>query len=107
VNRINDDFLPDSTDQAMTYLLACRKPDDSIGFMEANGISARLLQLLTDNDQHSGHELLQLISSEDTVYGADAILNGGTEMLSNFYHNKILLGSLPVKKKGIVHEQSD
>ena len=84
----------------MTYLLAWRKPDDSIGFMEANSISARLLQLISENDQYSGYELLQLIATEDTVYGADAILAGGIEVLNNFLNNKILLGGLPVKPMG-------
>lgn len=95
VHHISHDFMPEAADQSMTYLLAWRKADDSIGFMEANSISARLLQLLSDNVQQTGYELLHLIASEDMVHGADAIVQGGTEILNNFYHNKILLGSRP------------
>ncbi len=100
VHRISVDYLPKTEDQVMTYLLAWRKHDDSIGFMEANSISARLLDLLSNNDQQSGYELLDLIASEDTVFGADAIVKGGTEVLNNFYQNKILLGSLPAIQSG-------
>lgn len=100
VHHISADNCSAAVDQVMTYLLAWRKPDDSIGFMEANSISARLLQLISENDQYSGYELLQLIATEDTVYGADAILAGGIEVLNNFLNNKILLGGLPVKPMG-------
>jgi len=98
VHRISVDYLPEHGDDTLHYLLAWRKPDDSIGFMALNALSAHIIQLMRNNltlvAPYSGLQLLSMIAEQYSEYDAEAIINGGRELLVNLYRSNIIAGSL-------------
>lgn len=94
VHKICADYLPDMPDAQKNYLAAWRKADDTIAFMQVNAFSFRLLQLLKDNQQQTGFELLSIIANDQTDFDSTIIVRGGTEILQSFYQKGILLGAL-------------
>ncbi len=93
VHKICTDYLPNRPDAQKNYLAAWRKLDDSITFMQVNEFSYRLLQLLKNNREHTGFELLTMIAGEQTEYEVAVIIRGGSDMLQSFYQKNIVLGA--------------
>ena len=94
VHQISDEFLPDAESAETCHLLAWRKADDSIGFMQINALSAQIICLMQNNRQHSGQQLLSLLASQQNEYAAEVIVNGGIQLLNSLYNNNIILGSI-------------
>ena len=99
VHRISAEFLPDTADQQKNYLLAWRKADDSIGFMQANAMSVELLKRLQNNKNHTGQQLLAMIAATHTEHETAIVMQGGSEILQSFYDNNIVLGTRSRKQK--------
>jgi hypothetical protein len=104
VHRIGPQHPPGEIDAQGCYLLAWRKPDHSIGFVELNPLSALLMEHLHGNRQHSGYELLSMIAAQQKDHDPETIIRGGSEILHNFYNNNIIIGSLPLPPKETPHE---
>jgi hypothetical protein len=99
VHRLGPDNPPGEPGGQPCYLLAWRKRDHTIGFLELNTLSALLVQRLRDNRRYSGHELLCRIADEQHQHAPEVIIEGGTETLYNFYRNGIVTGSEPLPAK--------
>lgn len=98
VHKISNEFQPQETDAQPTHLIIYRDKNDEIHFIEANPVTARLLQLLTDNDSNdhedrrNGQALLELIAAELNHPQPEVVVNGGLEILNDFMNRGILLG---------------
>ena len=90
VHTIAEGQLPDRPLDEPVHLLAWRKPDDSIGFMQLNTMSAYLLEQLNTQDK-TGEELLQVMSDTFTGFEPQVIFQGGADILQSFYHKGIIL----------------
>lgn len=103
VHQIGADFIPEAPAEQPVYLLAWRKADDSVGFMQINGLSAVIMQMMQDNQRQqtpcSGHELLHGIAAQQNTHEPSIIINGGIEFLKNLYNNRIIIGSLSAPLK--------
>ena len=64
VHRISKDFIPESPGAQPTYLVIYRQSDDRLGFMELNPVTARLLELIGENDRQSGRRLPESLAAE-------------------------------------------
>lgn len=95
VQNISVDYLPTAPAPHSTHLLAWRKADDTIGFMQLNTLSARLLDLLADNQQLTGQALLNLVAAEFPEMDSAIILQGGMDALKHFHNNRIIFLSSP------------
>ena len=98
VQNISVDYVPAAPAEQTVHLLAWRKPDDDIGFMQLNDLSARLLDLIRDNQTNTVHELLTMIAAEHTEFSPDVIMQGGLDALQSFINNTVVYIS-PQKKK--------
>ena len=92
VHRISPDFLPTEPGNAPTYLTIYRRADDDLGFMEMNPVTARLLQLIDDNDSASGRQLLETLAAEMKYPDVGALIGHGKAALEEMRQAEILLG---------------
>lgn len=88
VHRIGPAFRPQAASEP-TFLLVYRNREEAVEFMTLNPATARLAELLRDNDGHTGDELLQQLAGE---LGAevDAIRSFGADQLNQFARRAII-----------------
>ena len=88
VHRIGPSWQPEEAGDPV-YLAVYRDREDVVRFMELNPASARLLELVRENEGHSGADLLGRLARE---LGADpdAILPFGEQQLRQFYELSIV-----------------
>ncbi len=93
VHRIDESFRPSEPGEQPTFLVVYRKADDELGFMELNPVTARLLEMIADNDaKRSGRELLRALADEIGYPDEDALLDHGASALIEMRAAGILLG---------------
>lgn len=93
VHRIGPAFQPQTAGEQPTYLIVHRDRQDDVHFMEINAVTARLMQLLEEDQQSSGRELLQRIAVELQHPQPDAVVQAGAETLKDLRTRDILLGT--------------
>lgn len=93
VHRISTDYQPTEPGEAPTFLAVCRKANDDMDFMELNPVTARLLELIEANEQHTGRELLLKLAQEINYPDVEALVRHGAEAMQQMQQAEILLGS--------------
>jgi hypothetical protein len=96
VHQISPTNQPRSAPQQATLLLVYRDPNDDIGFMEINPVTARLLQLLDEHPEHSGRTILQNIATELQHAEPEQVVQGGLEILEDLRRRHIIPGTRPI-----------
>ena len=97
VHRIDPAFIPRTPGEQPTYLLVYRDPDDEVGFIELNPVSARLLALLQENRKLSGRQALEQIAAELQHPKPEVVIEGGRQILQEWRQRGIVLGSTDLK----------
>lgn len=92
VHRIGPDFQPETPPTAPTYLIVYRNRQDAVKFMEVNAVTARLVQLLEEEGDASGHALLQRIATELRHPDPPAVIDAGAAILLDLQARDIVLG---------------
>lgn len=92
VHRIGPDCLPETSPAAPTYLIVYRNRQDAVKFMEINAVTARLMQLLEEDADSSGHALLQRIAAELQHPQPQAVIDAGAAILLDLQARDIVLG---------------
>lgn len=77
VHQIGPENIPQQPGVEPTHLLVYRDLEDEIGFMELNPVTARLLQLISEQPQLSGRELLEQIATELDHPNTQTVIDGG------------------------------
>lgn len=94
VHRISPDYRPASPPEQPTYLVVYRRLDDELGFMELNAVTARLLELVRDNETGAtGGQLLAQLAAELAHPQPDAVVRGGLDSMRELRRLDILLGT--------------
>ena len=93
VHRISPEFQPQSPSEQPTYLIVHRDRHDDVHFMEINAVTARLMQLLEEDQTASGRELLQRIAVELQHPQPDAVVQGGADTLKDLRARDIIIGT--------------
>jgi len=94
VHRIKTDFVPQEPLEQPVFLAVYRRSDDSVGFMELNPITARLLESIEDNDAlQTGEALLRALAEEINYADADALVEHGAAALEEMRELEILTGT--------------
>ena len=93
VHRIGPDFIPDESGKEPTYLVVYRDRHDELGFMEINPVTKRLLELLEENEDATGRELLSQIATEMAHPDPEVVIRGGHEILTNLKEKDIITGT--------------
>jgi hypothetical protein len=93
VHQIGPDNTPGQPDSELTHLLVYRNLQDEIGFIELNPVTARLLQLLTEQPRNSGRVLLEQIATELNHPNPQTVIEGGRTILADLHQRDIILGT--------------
>jgi hypothetical protein len=93
VHRIGPDYRPLAPGDQPTYLLVYRNRDDDVLFVELNPVSARLFELLHEQERCSGLQALQQIASELEHPDPDTVIEGGRRILEQWRQRGIVLGT--------------
>jgi hypothetical protein len=93
VHQIGPDNIPLHPGDAVTHLLVYRDLQDKVGFIELNPVSARLLQLISEQPQACGRQLLEQIAIELQHPNPQTVITGGSEILRDLQQREIILGT--------------
>ncbi len=93
VHQIGPDYQPGSPPESPTFIVVYRNTEDSIGFLEINPVTARLLQLLNEDNTQTGKALLEQIAVEINHADQNAVVQGGLSILQDLQARNIILGT--------------
>lgn len=91
VHRLGPDYRPTAPPQVPTFLVVYRNREDSVEFLEVNGIVMRVLHLLTDRSL-TGRQVLAIIATELSHPDSGVIVANGHESLRQLLHLGVLCG---------------
>lgn len=91
VHRIGPEFMPAEPGTDLTHLVVNRRRDDSVGFLEANALTLRLLELLETSA--SGALALAALSEELPRLDERIVYEKGVETLARLRKAEIVLGT--------------
>lgn len=92
VHRIGADFQPLEPGEQPTFLVVYRQRNDNVAFTEINGITARLLELMQQEDSQTGRELLATIAGE-IRHDVATVVSQGQDILERLKQQDIILGT--------------
>lgn len=92
VHRISADFVPTEPGEQLTCLAICRKADDDMDFMELNPVTARLLEMIGENETETGRQLLEQLADDIRFPDKQKFIEHGTDALQQMYDAEIVLG---------------
>jgi len=93
VQHISLHYQPSQVPAQMTYLIVYRDSDDEVKFIEANPVTARLINLLQSDQNVSGEALLRQIATEMQHSEPEVIIQGGHQILLKLLKAGVLLGT--------------
>lgn len=93
VHKIKPSFQPDTPPEQVTFILVYRNQQDKVGFMEMNPMTARLVELIAENETYTGEEILKNLAQEIPSLREDIILHGGHTTLTQLREKDIVLGT--------------
>jgi len=93
VHIISESFKPDAEGEQPTIIVLYRNRDDDLGFMELNPVTARLLELIGDNDDLSGRALLEALAREMDYPDRTALIEHGVTAMQEMHAAEILIGT--------------
>jgi len=98
VHQLGPDYRPDKPPEQPTYLIVYRDDQDEVKFIEANPVTARLMQLMQENMDSSGQSLLEQIADELNLSNPEMVIQGGHQTLIRLHKAGIIIGTTPERK---------
>ena len=93
VHKMGPDYHPDVAPETPTYLIVYRNRNDEVKFMELNPVTARLINLLQEDETLSGRQAIETITTEMNHPNPEIVLKGGLDALHELQELGILLGT--------------
>jgi hypothetical protein len=90
VHNIGPEYRPDKPPEEATFLVVYRNRDNDVKFLVINAVTARLLQLI-DEQQTTGRTVLLAMAEELQVDETDTVINYGEDILNKLYSLDILI----------------
>ena len=82
---------PEAADKNLTHLVVYRDRNHEVNFIEANPVTARLIQLIASEDNKTGQALLEQIATELNHPQPEIVINGGLEILTDLKKRDVIL----------------
>ena len=92
VHRISETYHPTEPGEQPTFLVIYRNDAGDLGFMELNPVTARLLELIADNTNRSGRDLLLSLADEISYPDPNALVEHGAVAMKEMLDAEIILG---------------
>lgn len=92
VHEISPEYRPQHPGEAVTSLVVYRDRNDDMGFLLINPVTKRLLELIDEDNNESGKQLLGRIAAEMSHPQPAVVINGGIEILEGLAQKDIILG---------------
>lgn len=93
VHQLSPQYQPKEPPEQPTYLVVYRDREDNVGFSELNPVSARLLELMGNNqEQRNGRQLLEQIAVELQHPQPDTVIQGGLQIMKKLRDLDVILG---------------
>ncbi len=86
-------YNPTKKPEQPSYLIVFRNRNDSVEFVESNPVTARLLEMLQNDNQLTGQQALTHIAKEMQHPQPKVVIDGGLQTLQNFQELGIILGT--------------
>jgi hypothetical protein len=93
VHRISPTYQPETAPDEPTYLAVYRDRQDEVGFMQLNSITARLVDLVLQDKNVTGRDLLMQISDELRHPDVSIVIAGGKDIFDELVRRDVLLGA--------------
>jgi hypothetical protein len=94
VHRIKKDYTPVEPAEQPVFIAVYRRSNDSVGFLELNPMTARLLEAIDNNDERlTGEALLRALAEDINYADADALVQHGAAALEEMRQLEILIGT--------------
>ena len=90
VHEITPQQVPQGVPGAPAWLIACRRRDDTVGFIASNALTHRLVEILKSRD--SGEQALVALSSEYPDIDPKRLRREGADTLERLRDAQVLLG---------------
>jgi hypothetical protein len=107
VHRISPAFRPSEPGDSPTHLVAYRDRNDQVRFLEINAVTQRLLELLKENNDDRGMDILKRIACELGIAEPGDIIRAGVDLLSDLKNRNIVLGTVTACDRQPNHEKPD
>ena len=92
VHRISADFTPAEPGDQPTCLAICRRSNEDMDFLELNPVTARLLEMIGENDTRTGRELLANLAAEIGYGDSDRLVDHGLDAMRRMREAEIIIG---------------
>ena len=93
VHTIGPEHLPQEPPADPTHLVVYRDRADAVHFLEINAVTQRLLQLLKENPDNTGLDVLKTIAGELRHPDAESVVAAGRELLDELRQRHVILGT--------------
>ena len=93
VHRISPGMIPEAPSEEPVHLVVYRDRLDKIHFLEINAVTQRLLELVRQNSQATGVEILRMIAGEMQHPDPDLVITAGTQLIQDLKARNIILGA--------------
>ncbi|MDT8451050.1 MAG: putative DNA-binding domain-containing protein [Wenzhouxiangellaceae bacterium] len=91
VHRIRANRLPDG--ESPVILAIWRRTDDSLGRLQINALTGRLLELLQENPGSGGHDCLIRLAGEIDHSEPEALVGHGRDLLASLRDRDLIVGT--------------
>ncbi|EAW31594.1 hypothetical protein GP2143_08589 [marine gamma proteobacterium HTCC2143] len=92
VHLIGEKFQPQQVAELPTYLIVYRNLDEEVGFMEINSVTARMLEILLQDQSLTGRQVLAQIAAELNHADPRQVVAAGLEIMQQLRGLGIILG---------------
>ncbi len=93
VQHISTNYQPSTPPAQATYLIVYRNHNEQVKFIEANPVTARLINLLRTDQSQSGEAVLRQIATEMQHPDPNLIIQGGHQILLKLLASGVILGT--------------
>lgn len=93
VHRLSPEFQPSMPPAEASFYVACRDRSDQVRFMGANAVTVRLVELMRQHPDRTGHGHLAALADELPRVDPAALRAGGADTLRELRANDAVLGT--------------
>jgi hypothetical protein len=92
VHKISPDFLPDKPSEQPVYILVYRNAEDEVHFIELNPVTALLVQLISEDNNLTTQQMLEVITEQLNHPDPAVVFHGGLQIIQDLKARNIILG---------------